>query len=352
MKVLQVIDTLNTGGAERILVSLSNVLHDNGVDVHVLILVDEGELRDQLKPTIPVNTIKRRSRLDFSKMKEVAGLLKDFSLVHCHLKHNYRYISIIKRIFGINHVKLILHDHSHLLGISKWSAKFIKDLLFKNILKPEYYIGVNKENLHWANSYLKIRNEKCFLLSNTVPRAQRNITVEKGKGKGGVLISNITRIKNIEFAIQLMERIDESLTIFGRVIDDQYYKELIDTISRNKLEEKVQIITDCPNVQPLLHNYKFGLHTSFKETGPLVLIEYLAQGLPFLSFASGGVYDKLRNIVPDMFINNFEIENWESKISKLEHFKPESLQKLYIDFFDIKLFAQECQAIYQKIEAF
>ena len=38
MKVLQVIDTLKLGGAERMLISLSNILYKKGVNISVLLI--------------------------------------------------------------------------------------------------------------------------------------------------------------------------------------------------------------------------------------------------------------------------------------------------------------------------
>ena len=42
MKMLQVIDTLDAGGAERVLVDLLNILYENGMEVAVCTIVNRG----------------------------------------------------------------------------------------------------------------------------------------------------------------------------------------------------------------------------------------------------------------------------------------------------------------------
>ena len=44
MKVLQVIDKLDVGGAERVLVDLSNILDENNIDTTVLCLLKDSSL--------------------------------------------------------------------------------------------------------------------------------------------------------------------------------------------------------------------------------------------------------------------------------------------------------------------
>ena len=49
MKILQIIDTLDIGGAERILVNITNLLFKRGLDVSVLTTLTNGPLAEDLK---------------------------------------------------------------------------------------------------------------------------------------------------------------------------------------------------------------------------------------------------------------------------------------------------------------
>ena len=125
--------------------------------------------------------------------------------------------------------------------------------------KPDFYIGVSKDQVHWAKSKLFLNEKKVFLLSNIV---RKQSVDQKIKPKGVVLVSNIKPGKNQLFAIHLFKFLDEHLTIYGQVSDQIYFRELQKKVINERLQEKVTFITDCTNVQPELGQYQLALHTS------------------------------------------------------------------------------------------
>ncbi len=346
MKILQVIDTLDVGGAERIVVLLANLLHINNKSVSVIILVNDGDLIKELHPSISTLKLNRKKRFDFQKMKEFASIMDKFDVVHTHLKHNYRYTKLASMRYGKKKAKIILHDHSHNLLANRFTIKYYKDLLLKNIFKLEYYVGVSNENCAWGISYLGVRKEHCFLLENTIEKLD---VIQKPSTKvGAVMVSNITPIKNIEFALDLVKEINEPLTIYGRIKDHGYYLKLKSIIKENELTEKVTFVTNCSNIQEELVKYKFAIHTSLKETGPLVLIEFLAQELPFVAFSSGQVFNTIGNVLPEFFIDTFNQANWIAKIKALSLVSSFKMKEIYEANFSTETYLQKCLNIYQK----
>lgn len=346
MKVLQVIDTLNVGGAERVLVHLANLLHASHNEVTVMILVDDGALINELHPDIPIVRLHRTRRFNIQKMKAFAEIIDAYDIVHAHLKHNFRYTKLVAGCYRKTKAKLVFHDHSHNLLSNKFSVKYYKDVLFKSILKPDYYIGVSHENCTWGNKYLGIKASHCFLLENTVEK----ITVAQNIAdkSGVVMVSNITPIKNIEFALDIIKETKEPLTIYGRIIDESYYQKLINIIEEKKIPN-ITFITNCTDIQQELLNYKYGLHTSLKETGPLVLIEFLAQELPFVAFASGQVFNTIGNEIPEFFNDTFNQTDWINKIKALSLMPSNKIKKVYADNFSSEIYLKKCLTIYQHI---
>jgi glycosyltransferase involved in cell wall biosynthesis len=348
MKILQVIDTLKIGGAERISVMLSNLLFKNNIEVAILILVEDGDLVGELNPKIPIFRLNRKRRFDIQKMKEFAKIINDFDIIHTHLKHNFRYTRIVSNRFGKNKSKIIFHDHSHTFLANKLTVKYYKDLLLKNIIRPHYYIGVSEENCDWGNQYLGVKKEHCYLLENTIEEVQ--IENKEVFRSGIVMVSNISPIKNIEFALNLLEEVEESLTIYGRVIYVDYFEQLKEIINEKGLQDRVVFIHNCTNIQQELPAYKFALHTSLKETGPLVLIEYLAQKVPFLSYQTGQVYQMIGKELPMFFIDTFNQLDWISKIKDLSLVKASKMEEVYTENFNSETYLKKCLNIYQKIE--
>ena len=347
MKILQVIDTLNIGGAERMLVTLANLQKRNGLEVGVVILVEDGDLVQDLDDGIPIFRLERKKRFEKGKMKRFSEILKNFDIVHTHLKHNYRYTSLTMKCFFIRTPKLVFHDHSHTLRNSKASLKSIKDGLFKNVLRPPFYIGVSEENCGWAHLSLGMKKECCFLLENVIEKTQ--VKNENEEREGIVIVSNVSPIKNLRFAIELIHQLNEDLTIYGRIIDAVYFAELVELIERLQLEENVKWVHDCHAIQKEVHKFKFALHTSLKETGPLVLIEYLAQSLPFVSTSTGQVFQMIGKELPEFFIDSDSLEDWKIKIQGLQDVETNRIEQTYRTHFDIKIYYKKCLGIYQDI---
>ena len=347
MKILQVIDTLEVGGAEKMMVLLSNLLHRSGVPTAVLLLRKEGSLLEELDTSIETHFLNRTQRFNIAKLKETASIVSQYDIVHIHLKHSYRYVSLACLLYGIKTPKLVLHDHSHILRLKKGSRRAVKDWFFKNLLKPQYYIGVSNEQLDWAQQSLNIKKSHCFLLENVVEK--KEVELFEKKPSGVVMVGNISRIKNIEFALRLIQKTNQKLTIFGNVIDERYFLELKHEIERLEISNRVDFVHNVTNVQPYLSKFAYALHTSKKETGPLVLIEYLAHQLPFVAHGSGQVYEKVKKELPTCFCTSFSETDWLQKIDNLHLIAKEKLNQCYMDSFSTTNYLQTCQNIYKTI---
>ncbi len=349
MKVLQVIDTLNVGGAEQITVSLSNLLHENNINVELLLLTENDVLIKNLINKISIIRLDRKNKYNLSKLYKVAKLIEKFDIIHVHLKHNYRYVKLSSLLFNFDSDKIILHDHSHYKFVSKNKIRGVKDFLFKNILKPKFYIGVSEENCNWAKIVLKLSSDRVFKLTNFITK--KKCTENKKKNSDEfVLISNITRIKNIEFALRLISSLNAKLTIYGHIYDYEYYDELKKIIKRLNITNDITFVSGAINLQCKIKMFNFALLTSHKETGPIVVIEYLAQSIPFLAYDTGEVADKIRKDLPLHLINNFNIQEWKKRISILKkETNREYLEKVYSDYFNPQNYLKECKKIYQEI---
>ncbi|MCR6722488.1 MAG: glycosyltransferase [Chitinophagaceae bacterium] len=86
MRLLHIIDSLNTGGAERLLVDVINGL--NGVEHHVLTISDQQELSGCLPPDVQISGIGFRSKKDIPQaIRKIRTYIRQhkIALVHSHL---------------------------------------------------------------------------------------------------------------------------------------------------------------------------------------------------------------------------------------------------------------------------
>lgn len=335
VKVLQVIDRLEVGGAERVAIDLTNLLYDASLDISFLILLDKANQDVLLNKNIPRFYLKRKSKFGIKYAFKLSKILHNYDIIHVHMRHTFRYVQLVAKLFYLK-TKIILHDHS--------SDKDKVPLFLDNFLKPTYYIGVSEDSVKWCFNKLKVK-KNVFLLHNIVIRKKYNRNPSRS---GLVYVSNIKPVKNQLFAIELAKYLDEDLTIVGRIQDNNYFNEVQNKILSLGIQDKVFFIHNDDNPQKRINNFNFGLMTSISESGPLVLIEYLAQSLPFVSYNTGEVSTILSNKIPESFVNSFDLALWKSKIDSLSENKID-FENLYDSYFSPNNYSKKCIAIYKQI---
>lgn len=341
MKVLHVIDRLEVGGAERVFLNLLKLLSDTGITADALIFNTGYALDKELEQLdISRHILNRVNKYNLATLHKTHKICSLYNIVHAHLRHVHAYIRLAQILFKGKY-KLILHDHA--------GMQIAPTFKLKGSLKPKYYIGVNRDQLQWAYKELHIKESNCYLLENTVIPTGK--VAYNSFTNNAMMIANIRRVKNIEYAIMLCINMKMNLTIYGNIIEQAYYEELLRLIGENK---NIRIIQDSPTVQKDYQNYSIAIHTATEETGPLVLLEYLSAGMPFLSYRTGGVADRVSVDLPQMFINNFEENQWEERIMKIiseSNTMQNEMNSVFVKYFNPDKYAQHCLKIYRKISS-
>ncbi len=339
MKIIQVIDTLNVGGAEKVFVDMSNILFDNHHEIEVLFLLESGVLKSELKNNIFSHELKRNKKWSLKKMHECSLILQSFDLIHCHFRHVYRYITLVNFFFPFKG-KVILQDHYGSIDVDQKIP-----FLFSSFFKPKYYIGVSKTLTDWAEKTLTVSSMNIFLLENII--IKNSIKQQQIDHYDLILVSNVKPIKNNLFAIQLAQKMNKKLLLVGQNQDSIYF----DRILHSKTD-KIVINTAITNAQSVMHWADFGLHTSISETGPLVLIEYLANHKPFLAYETGEVAQLLKKDFPLFFIDNFDLEQWQERIQKIKEIPVDyaKFDNIFEREFGQKKYYKKLEAIYLCIQ--
>ncbi len=349
--IVHIIDRLHTGGAERVLVTLANIFFEHGHKVKVVTIAEKGPLAAQLLPGIQQVNLGRKFKFNPLTMR---GLIKEtvgFDVVHVHSFFNLGYLWLAKTLFGLNK-PLFYHEH---FG---FRARTQPTFWQKYILPKTIFIATTSEINTWATTQLHIPQNRVFTLPNIVLKERIEQVRSKKTGLAQlVLVSNIRREKNIEFAITLLQQLNMpdalyELTIIGKQYDKVYFNHLQQLVKETGTGNSVSFIHDANNVQQLLQNFDIGLHTSPSESGPLAIIEYLAQGLPFIAYNTGEVITPIKAELLNCIAFAFDTNEWISKIHQLQSAdQPALKQQLELIFnkhFSAEAYYQQCIAIYQK----
>lgn len=310
IKVLCIIDNLNTGGAEQVFSDISMLLNGYISFDILLILPPQGEVY-----TIPSEIRKiylnRLNKFSPYSLWKCFLVLRKYDVAHVHLRHTLRYILLVKHIFNIK-VKIVFHDHHGSIDIDKCPP-----YRGYSFLKPDIFIGVSDELKKWAIHTWKLKPERVHTLINLPSeRFLNKVYVNSTRSKSGVLVmvGNIKPIKNQLFAIDIAHQLGLSLSLIGKNQHDKYGDEILAQIEKLGSVEWIQNVDD---VSDLLKNYSLGIFCSKSESGPLVILEYLLCGLPFIAYKTGGIADVMSKYFPDFFVDTFEPQVWFDKIRLL-----------------------------------
>jgi glycosyltransferase involved in cell wall biosynthesis len=336
MKACYIIDSLSVGGAERVAVDICNLMVQSGYSCRLIVIRNSGPLYSLLDGRVDVVVLNLRSKLSIFTLIRLSNLLRGFDFLHVHMRHSYGLLKAIT-LFSVNNSPIYFHDHYGDIAIDKSVPWYFSLFGF-----PSVYIGVSKDLTTWANDICGIPSDQVYFLPNTIIPNRSNLDSEISGDF--IVISNFRPSKNLEFIIELANNYNLSVDFYGQVSDADYFKYLQSLVKVTS----VRFFSEVPNAAQYIGGYKMALHSAISETGPLVLLEYLERGLPFISYKTGQVADTIYNECPYLFLNDFNLPNWKQAIdyvSSLPDMKFE-LKSLFNKYFHHDVYKSKLINIY------
>ncbi|HRE79338.1 MAG TPA: glycosyltransferase family 4 protein [Flavobacterium sp.] len=343
MKIIHVIDILNVGGAERVFVTICNLLSKNKISVNGLFLIEKGILKSQLNEDIDTFELKRTNKWSLKKMYECSKILKSYDLIHCHFKHVYVYIRLVSLIFNVE-TPILFHNHSS----KKLNISSI--FILKYIFKPRFLICVDNESMKFYKEQFNLQNENLFLLENIIiPSSNQSVNLPQ-KDFDIVLVGNIKQNKNNIFAVDLAEKLKKNILLIGKNQEEEYFKNLLNRINSSSVE--IVLKQDVSDVSSYLNSCKIGISVSLRETGPLVLLEYLSNEIPFLAYETGEISKMLKPFFPEFFMDNLDINLWEERLLFLLNKKHDhnKMKEVFNQLFGEEEYLNKLLTIYKCVQ--
>ncbi len=311
MKVVVINDQLNPGGAEKVIVNTANLLYKQGVDVSILLYLGRSVLDSQISNGIPVFYLNRKGRFDIKAMLALKKHVKKADIIHVHSRYNLRFLIVCKWLVGIGRAKIVFQEHIPILHLDVFTKKCIR--------QSSAYVAVLQSMCGWMQKQHLLSNDKIFYLPNVVKDPELPENRHQYSSGRVVMVGNFMHLKNQQFAVELINYLGPSysLDIYGMVHEKKYYDELIALVRRLDLQDRVRLIEGVTHIYDVLSQYELALHTSTQETGPLVLLEYMNAGIPFITYATGDVADNLVKEIPELVMQNFNLPDWKDRIEKI-----------------------------------
>ncbi|TVP46536.1 MAG: glycosyltransferase [Mongoliibacter sp.] len=284
MRILQLIDTLEMGGAERMAVNIANAFSEVGIESFLAVSRKEGPLSKFLLPGVTLHSLQKRSTFDLKAFKKLMGLVKEIKpdILHAHSTSIYWAVGI--RMF-FPKVKLIWHDH---LGVNeevirdnprkelKIFSKFIHGIITVNSEIRDWWIkelGFSPNKIKYIKNFPFLNFKKKKKL-NPIPNILHVANFRKEKG-------HLNLLKAVE--ILQAQHFDFHLKLIGQVMDEQIFQEVNKLINTNGWNNQVSVLGPIEDVGEVLLSGDVGLVCSDREGLPVALLEYGLAGLKVIS---------------------------------------------------------------------
>ena len=327
MKIIQLIYSLASGGAERFVVSLSNELAAMGHDVTLCMLLTAEEPknvfnRQFLSEDVKFVSLGFEQGFSWSKVRRVENFIKNLSpdMVHCHL-------NVIPYIFRLSLTNPDIRFVHTLHNVAECASGYrIQKAINRWFYRHEKVVPVTisqKCNESYVD-YYGLNNAKCVINGCTAPvRTEmyedvvKEVEALKTDIKTPVFI-HVARFhpyKNQQLLIESFNRLDSMGVDFVLlVVGDGYESEgrfLIDMAC-----EKIHFLGLKGNVTDyLLCSDAFCL-TSLNEGMPISLLESLSCGLVPICTNAGGIPDVIEDGKTGMLAKDFEVDSYVGRLQE------------------------------------
>tara|TARA_R100000935_G_C2839123_1_gene169993 strand:+ start:3566 stop:4633 length:1068 start_codon:yes stop_codon:yes gene_type:complete len=298
MRVLQLIDTLRPGGAEKMAVSYANLLSKKGISSYLCCTREEGELKSQINLEVEYLFLEKRRTLDIVALKKLRRFIinNKIDIVQAH-SSSFFFASLLR--CSRTQFKLVWHDHygeSDLLDNRKTFLLKYFSKYFNGI------ISVNEKLKSWAIFNLKANN--VVFINNFI--SDQNAISSPVKLNGNkesfkiICVANLRPQKdqlNLIRSFELVsEKIEASLHLIGQNPNTIYSKKILNHISNSKFKEKIFYYGTQMDVMGYLKQADLGVLASISEGLPVALLEYGVAGIPVVVTEVGQCKKVVQNL--------------------------------------------------------
>lgn len=315
MRIVQLIDSLDTGGAERMAVNYANALSEKIAFSGIVATRKEGLLFEKIKNKQSYLFLNKKGIIDVKSILKLRKYCAQNKVQYIHAHSSSFFLAVLVKL-TLPKIKIIWHDHygnSEFLNERKHFALKICSLFFHQI------IVVNQLLLDWNKK--KMFCNKVTFLQNFPEIESLNGTTELYgiEGKRIVCLANIRPQKNLELLVEVAKRIcekknDITFHVIGKKFNDAYQKSIIDLIEKYKLDNNIFLYDSKNDIPNILKQSTIGILTSSSEGLPVSILEYGLSKLPVIATNVGQIGEVILDSKTGFLIESNDLTSFINKL--------------------------------------
>lgn len=283
MRIVQLIDSLDAGGAERMAVNYVNALSEKIAFSGIMATRKEGVLKEEIKHINSYTFLERKNKFDVNAIFLASKYIRNNKIEIVHSHSSSYFFGVLVKLFNPR-IKLIWHDHYGNRAEDNKQKKVLKicSFFFSKILT------VNEDLRIWSLQYLNCK-QVFFIPNFSDLKTIEEKTILKGSTKKRIVC--LANLKNPKNHITLVKAFLASkiyyknwtLHLIGKDFKDDYSSNLKTIIKDNELENSIFIYGACQDVKFILSQANIGVLSSTYEGFPVTLLEYAQAKLTVVS---------------------------------------------------------------------
>ncbi len=297
MKVVHIIKIVLTAGAERHLLRLLPGLQANGIDVHLIVLVQPDKPMDDFVALatdagISVERITIHRHADVALLPRLARRLRHLQpdVVHTHLIHADLYGVLAARLVGVRGVVISRHNDNafryhpaaRLLNRMLWRLSS-RGIAISEALR-QFCISVESANPH---SVTKI-HYGLDLPRTDVSNHRAALRRQLNSPHDAILLGTVSRLieqKGLQYIISAMSQLRNDYANLFLVItgDGALRSDLKTQVANAGLQDRVRFLGWREDADAVMAGLDVFVQPSLWEGFGLVLLEAMARDLPIIA---------------------------------------------------------------------
>lgn len=319
MRILQIIDSLDIGGAEKMAVNYANALSHKIEFSGLVTTRKEGKLKSQLDSRVDYFFLNREKRIDLNAIMRLRNYCKSNKIDYIQ-PHSSSFFTALLVKFVMPKVKIIWHDHnglSEFLSSRKTLALKIASLFFEGI------IVVNDQLKRWAEKELHCNKIIYFPNFTSLNNNEQATTILKGvTGKKILLLANLRFQKDHFLLLKVAERLkishpDWTFHLVGKDFEDDYSEQIKKGIISKDLQNNVFIYGSKNDTSSIIKQCDIAILTSQSEGLPVAILEYGLASKPVLTTEVGEIPLIVKNGISGFIVPKYDDEKFYNCLVEL-----------------------------------
>ena len=327
IKVLNVIDSLNAGGAESLLKNfLIEAKKYSGFQIDVCTLYARNIFKEDLeKNDITTFDLGLKFKYDFSGIVKIVSLIKqnNYDIVHVHLFPADLFVAIAS-LFLPKSIKFIFSEHS--VYNRRRSLKAYKPIDYFVYSRYDKIICVSDQVKSALTTYLQDTKNKSIVIKNAIPIDSNFIEIPKIYDV--LFVGRLEDAKGVDVLIKAIAILKQkfNLQIKVAILGDGSKRVYLENLSKQLgVDDEIVFLGVQKDVQSFMASSKVFVLPSRWEGLPVVILEAMANRMPIITTPVGGIAEVIEDGASGILV---EPENPEALADKIyELLSSEKLQR-------------------------